>query len=85
MKRLKDATQPASFWTCLSSVGIASWDKARILAGLASIPLWETMNPSSFPAGTITLTLFFFANSEIASVEGPGIVSARLKFFMSSV
>ena len=52
IKRLKAATHPASFWTCFWSVGIANCDKARILAGFASIPLLETMNPSSFPAGT---------------------------------
>ena len=52
MKRLKAATHPASFWTCLRSVGVANCDKAQILAGFASIPLLETMNPSSFPAGT---------------------------------
>ena len=52
INRLRDATQPASFWTCLRSVGIANCDKARILAGFASIPLLEMMKPSSFPAGT---------------------------------
>ena len=35
MKRLKAATHHASFWTCLSSVGIASRGDALILAGLA--------------------------------------------------
>ena len=52
MKRLKATRHLASFWTCLRSVGVANCDKAQILAGFASIPLLETMNPSSFPAGT---------------------------------
>ena len=52
IKRLKAATHPASFWTCFRSISIANYDKARILAMFALIPLLETMNPSSFPAGT---------------------------------
>ena len=41
---------PTSFWTCFKSVGAANCDKARILAGFTSIPLFETMNSSSLPA-----------------------------------
>ena len=52
IKRLKAAPHPASFWTCFRSVGVANCDRAQILAGFASIPLLETMNPSSFPVGT---------------------------------
>ena len=52
MKRLKAATHPVNFWICLRSVGMANCDRARILAGFATIPLLETMKPRSFPAGT---------------------------------
>ena len=31
---------------------MANYDRARILAGFASIPLLETMKPKSFPVGT---------------------------------
>ena len=43
---------PTSFWTFFKSVGMANCDRARILAGFASIPLPDTMKPKSFPAGT---------------------------------
>ena len=52
MKRLKAATHPVNFCICLRSFGISNCDRARILAGFASIPLPDTMKPSSFPAGT---------------------------------
>ena len=52
MKRLKAATHPVSFWIFLRSVGIANCDRAWIFAGLASIPILETMKPSNFPEGT---------------------------------
>ena len=53
IKRLNDATQPASFCTCLSSVGTSSRSRAHIFAGLASIPRLDTMKPRSLPAGTL--------------------------------
>ena len=52
IKRLKAATCPASFWTCLRSVGVANCDRAQILARFASIPLLKMMKPNIFPAGT---------------------------------
>ena len=52
IKRLRAATHPVNFCICLRSFGISSCDRARILAGFASIPLLDTMKPRSFPAGT---------------------------------
>ena len=57
IKRLKAATHPDNFWTYLRSVGVANCDKARILAGFASIPLLETMKTRSFQAGTLKTPL----------------------------
>ena len=52
IKRLKAATHLVNFWIFLTFVGVANCDRARILAGFASIPLLETVKPKSFPAGT---------------------------------
>ena len=83
IKRLKAATDPASFWTYLRSVGGANCDRARILAGFASIPLLETMNPSSFPAGTPKT--HFSGLSRTSYVQIERLTVAILSNFRSSV
>ena len=50
--RFKAAMQPISFWKSLMVAGASMAMIALIFSGLASIPRWLTMNPSSFPEGT---------------------------------
>ena len=52
MNRFRDAMQPVSFWTSLMHFGGSIFRIAVIFSGLASMSLWLTMKPSSFPAGT---------------------------------
>jgi hypothetical protein len=51
-KQFKATMQPVSFWTSLMVAGASMAKMALIFSGLASIPWWLTMNPSSFPEGT---------------------------------
>ena len=45
------AMQPVSFWASLIVAGASIAMMALIFSGLASIPRWLTMNPSSFLEG----------------------------------
>lgn len=76
MKRLKYATQLANFCTCLSSIGTSIRSKARISAGLASIPQQDTMKLRNLLAGT--LKLHFSRLSLICNSRKLANVSRRL-------
>jgi hypothetical protein len=49
MNQFKAAMQPMSFWMSMIVLGASMAMMALIFSGLASIPQWLTMKPSSFP------------------------------------
>jgi hypothetical protein len=49
---------PVSFWTSLMHVGDFMLVMAEIFSGLASMPHWLMMKPSSLPEGTPKTHLF---------------------------
>jgi hypothetical protein len=49
---------PVSFWTSLMLVGALMLVMAEIFSGLASMPRWLMMKPSSLPEGTPKTHLF---------------------------
>jgi hypothetical protein len=49
---------PVSFWTSLMHVGAFMLVMAEIFSGLASMPRWLMMKPSSLPEGTAKMHLF---------------------------
>jgi hypothetical protein len=55
---LKAAMHPVSFWTSLMHVGAFMLVMAEIFSGLASMPRWLMMKPSSLPEGTPKTHLF---------------------------
>ena len=52
MNWLRAAMQPVSFCTSLMLAGACMFVMADIFSGLASMPRWLMMNPSSLPEGT---------------------------------
>jgi hypothetical protein len=52
MNLFRAAMHPVSFCTSLMQVGAFMLVMAEILSGLASMPRWLMMKPSSFPKGT---------------------------------
>jgi hypothetical protein len=58
MNLFKAAMNPVSFWTSLMQVGALILVMAEIFSGLASMPQWLMMKPSSFPDGTPKTHLF---------------------------
>ena len=52
INRLRAAMQPVSFCTSLMLAGACMFVMADIFSGLASMPRWLMMNPSSLPEGT---------------------------------
>jgi hypothetical protein len=52
MKRLRAANDPVSFWTSLIRAGGLIASIALIFSGFASMPRYETRNPSNFPPET---------------------------------
>jgi hypothetical protein len=50
MKWLRAASDPVSFWMSLTRVGGLIASITLIFSGFASMPRYETRNPSSFPA-----------------------------------
>jgi hypothetical protein len=57
----KAAMHPVSFWTSLMQVGALMLVMAEIFSGLASMPRWLMMKPSSLPDGTPKTHLFGFS------------------------
>ena len=51
-KQLRATTLPVRLYTSFTVFGGAISNMAFILSGLASIPLWDTMNPKNFPDET---------------------------------
>jgi hypothetical protein len=58
MDLFKAAMHPVSFCTSLMQVGAFISVMAEIFSGLASMPRWLMMKPSSFPEGTQKMQLF---------------------------
>jgi hypothetical protein len=58
MNLFKAAMHPVSFCTSLTQVGAFILVMAEIFSGLASMPRWLMMKPSSFPDGTPKTHLF---------------------------
>jgi hypothetical protein len=58
MNLFKAAMDPVSFCTSLMQVGAFILVMAEIFSGLASMPRWLMMKPSSFPDGTLKTHLF---------------------------
>jgi hypothetical protein len=58
MNLFKAAMHPVSFWTSLMQVGALILVMVEIISGLASMPWWLMMKPSSFPDGTPKTHLF---------------------------
>jgi hypothetical protein len=58
MNLFKAAMHPESFCTSLMQVGAFILVLAEIFSGLASMPRWLMMKPSSFPEGTPNTHLF---------------------------
>jgi hypothetical protein len=58
MNLFKAAMHPVSFCTSLMQVGDFILVMAEIFSGLASMPQWLMMKPSSFPEGTPKTHLF---------------------------
>jgi hypothetical protein len=54
----KAAMHPVSFWTSLMQLGALMLVMEEIFSGLASMPRWLRMKPSSFPDGTPKTHLF---------------------------
>jgi hypothetical protein len=52
MNLFKAAMHPVSFWTSLMHVGAFMLVMAEIFSGLALMPCWLMMKPSSLPEGT---------------------------------
>jgi hypothetical protein len=53
MNLFKAAMHPVSFCTSLMQVGAFILVMEEIFSGLASMPRWLMMMPSSFPEGTL--------------------------------
>jgi hypothetical protein len=58
MNLLRAAMHPVSFWTSLMHVGDFMLVMAEIFSGLASMPRWLMMKPSSLPDDTPKTHLF---------------------------
>jgi hypothetical protein len=58
MNLFKAAMHPVSFWTSLIHVGAFVLVIAEIFSGLALMPRWLMMKPSSLPEGTPKAHLF---------------------------
>jgi hypothetical protein len=58
MNLFKAAMHPVSFCTSLMQVGAFILVMAEIFSGLASMPRWLMIKPSSFPEGTPKTHLF---------------------------
>jgi hypothetical protein len=58
MNLFRAAMHPVSFCTSLMHVGAFMHVMTEIFSGLASIPWWLMMKPSSFPDGTPKTHLF---------------------------
>jgi hypothetical protein len=58
MNLFRAAMHPASFFMSLMHVGAFMLVMAEIFSGLASMPQWLMMNPSSLPDGTPKTHLF---------------------------
>jgi hypothetical protein len=52
MNLFRAAMHPVSFYTSLMQVGACKLVMAEIFSGMASMPRWLMMKPSSFPEGT---------------------------------
>jgi hypothetical protein len=58
MNLFKAAMHPVTFWTSLMDVVAFMLVMAEIFSGLASMPRWLMMKPSSLPEGTPKTHLF---------------------------
>jgi hypothetical protein len=58
MNLFRAAMHPVSFWTSLMDMGAFMLVMVEIFSGLASMPRWLMMKPSSLPEGTPKTHLF---------------------------
>jgi hypothetical protein len=75
------AIHPVSFYTSLMHVGAFILVMAENFSGLASMPRWLMMKPSSFPEGTPKTHLFELSFHRYS--RGDAKVSSRLTMSVS--
>jgi phage protein U len=81
MNLFKAAMHPVSFWTSLMQVGALILVMAEIFSGLALMPRWLMMKPSSFPDGTPKTHLFGLSFQRYSQKDTK--VSSRLAMSVS--